>query len=244
MHYDARDQHARFADADHERRAWIETCRTVNAHEQAVYDALGPLEGRVLEVGAGEGLLPRFRADLDPSRYVATDLHPSRAAASQAALPGSHGIAADISALPFADGAFDTVVCRDVLHHLPLDTRLAAIRAIHRVLKGGGRAVFIEPNAARSPIVALFSAAIATERMALRFSAAALSGWLHEAFSEVTLDHIEPSMLYRLVLHHRFGQPALERNPLVAGGLRAWERVSAALPARHWTYLRAIAHKR
>lgn len=43
-----------------------------------------------------------------------------------------------LSGLPYADGAFDFVLCQGVLHHVEDD--LAALREIHRVLGDGGKA--------------------------------------------------------------------------------------------------------
>jgi SAM-dependent methyltransferase len=47
--------------------------------------------------------------------------------------------------LPFADASFDLVVLAWVLEHLERPTTV--FREIHRVLDGGGRAVFVTPNA-------------------------------------------------------------------------------------------------
>jgi SAM-dependent methyltransferase len=51
---------------------------------------------------------------------------------------------ADPYATPFADDSFDIVIGASILHHLELDRALGEIR---RVLRPGGRAVFVEPLA-------------------------------------------------------------------------------------------------
>ncbi len=55
------------------------------------------------------------------------------------------GVAAPAEKLPWEDGSLDRVFTRSVLIHADLDAALAEIR---RVLKPGGRAVFVEPLAA------------------------------------------------------------------------------------------------
>jgi SAM-dependent methyltransferase len=42
------------------------------------------------------------------------------------------------AALPFPDESFDTVVCWEVLEHIPPDSEPTAFREIHRVLRPGG----------------------------------------------------------------------------------------------------------
>jgi SAM-dependent methyltransferase len=49
---------------------------------------------------------------------------------------------ADTARLPYADGFFDFVYGNGILHHVDVD---AAAREVRRVLKPGGRALFIEP---------------------------------------------------------------------------------------------------
>ena len=46
--------------------------------------------------------------------------------------------------LAFADGSFDQVVVFFLLHELPGDVRTRAVREVLRVLKPGGRAVFVD----------------------------------------------------------------------------------------------------
>jgi SAM-dependent methyltransferase len=58
---------------------------------------------------------------------------------------------ADPYATPFADDSFDIVIGASILHHLDLDRALAEIR---RVLRPGGRGVFVEPLA-RNPLMRL-----------------------------------------------------------------------------------------
>ena len=64
--------------------------------------------------------------------YVSTDVEPGRAA-----------VQADLTALPFADAQFDTVVCSHVLEHVPDDH--AALGEIQRVLRPGGVALIQTP---------------------------------------------------------------------------------------------------
>lgn len=51
---------------------------------------------------------------------------------------------ANAEALPFADASFDIVTCVYLLHELPHRARQAAAREIRRVLKPGGRLIFLD----------------------------------------------------------------------------------------------------
>lgn len=107
--------------------------------------------GRVLEIGAGTGANLRH---YDPGRIeslVLTDRALSDSLAersaywrSQARESGSNVELreADACSLPFADGSFDTVVATLVLCSVP-DQR-EALAQIARVLRRGGRLLFIE----------------------------------------------------------------------------------------------------
>lgn len=86
------------------------------------------LPGRTLEIGGGSGNMKAFWPQVVSSDVVETPWL---------------DVLADVHDLPFADGEFDNVVGVDVLHHLSdVDVALGEIT---RVLRDGGRAVFVEP---------------------------------------------------------------------------------------------------
>ncbi len=87
--------------------------------DEVLHFAPEPSIGRILARGAGG--------------YVSTDLE-----------PGLAMVAADITALPFADGRFGLVVCSHVLEHIP-DER-AALAELRRVCAGGGRVLVMVPR--------------------------------------------------------------------------------------------------
>lgn len=57
----------------------------------------------------------------------------------------THGV---VEALPFDDGAFDTVLNTLMLHHLPRDIRRSCAREMRRVVKTGGRVLTVDFGAA------------------------------------------------------------------------------------------------
>lgn len=112
-------------------------------------DLLADLRGEVLELGSGTGanlaFFPRDLARLvltEPDAHMREQLRRRlRGTARDAEL--SHASAA---ALPFADASFDVVVSTLVLCSVPhLD---ASLREVFRVLRPGGRFVFLEHVAA------------------------------------------------------------------------------------------------
>ena len=58
-------------------------------------------------------------------------------------LPHKGEVKVDLQAMPFPDGAFDTVICNNVLEHVPDDHK--AMTEIARVLRPGGRALLTVP---------------------------------------------------------------------------------------------------
>jgi ubiquinone/menaquinone biosynthesis C-methylase UbiE len=115
-------------------------------------EMLSGLAGRVIEVGAGNGLNFRHYPD-EVTEVVAVEPEPylrerARGAAAEASVPVvvTEGVADD---LPGEDGAFDAGVASLVLCSVP--DQGSALRELLRVIRAGGELRFFEHVAARSP---------------------------------------------------------------------------------------------
>ena len=227
-------QDAHWSEADAAHFAWT----TLDPGFAPVEDALlEPLVSTLgfpcLEIGCGEGTnlvrLARHGAAVGIDRY------PAKARFAARAVPRARVAAADATALPFRDGAFASVLVRDLLHHLP-EPRRATTEAV-RVLAPGGTLLVVEPNGA-NPLIALQGRLVAAEAALKTFRPASVAA----ALADLPLERVETTMaqafpLRRLVLHHRFGLPALGRWGVTAGLLAGVERAVAALvPRSRWSY--------
>lgn len=96
-----------------------------------------PLDGEVLEVGAGTGALWKRVDHLVPGLNLTLTDFSSAMCAQLRAIPSAVVRQCDATALPFADASFDTVVANHMLYHL--DDPVAALVEFARVLRPGGR---------------------------------------------------------------------------------------------------------
>ena len=112
-----------------------------------------------LEIGCGNGdMAHRIVEGLRPSRYVATDLDPRQLEAARRHLASTYPEklpaalelrTADMLSLPFASASFDTVFGFYSLHHADAQHRAfvnvpKALEEVNRVLRPGGRLVYVE----------------------------------------------------------------------------------------------------
>jgi ubiquinone/menaquinone biosynthesis C-methylase UbiE len=117
----------------HRNRAWV-VRRLIRRYGKAPF----------LDAGCGTGLNLR---NLPPGS-TGIDINPRNLALVAARLPKHDVVLADLEAMPFADASFETVLCTEVLEHVPDIAK--AIAEIRRVLRPGG--VLIGSTPAHSPI--------------------------------------------------------------------------------------------
>ncbi|MCJ8503100.1 class I SAM-dependent methyltransferase [Desulfatitalea alkaliphila] len=114
-----------------------------------------PAGSRILDIGCGSGRHVAAAYALDQAIVVGADpdlgdLRQARGRLCFHDQCGAHGngcwalSAADITRLPFADGAFDLVICSEVLEHIPDHRR--AMAEIVRVLQPGAPLVVSVPR--------------------------------------------------------------------------------------------------
>ncbi|MET0558300.1 MAG: class I SAM-dependent methyltransferase [Solirubrobacterales bacterium] len=115
-------------------------------------EVLAEARGRVLEIGAGTGvnleLYPEAVEELvlaEPDPHMARQIQPKLAASRRQA----RVVEAPAENLPFEDASFDTAVTTLVLCTVPHPE--AALAEVARVLKPGGRMLFIEHVRAEDP---------------------------------------------------------------------------------------------
>jgi SAM-dependent methyltransferase len=116
-------------------------------HEAAYHWLAGalPVPGAVVvEAGCGEGYGGQLLADAAAALVVGLDLDLATLRHAAVAYPGVPFAAANLVALPLADGAVDLVVSSQVVEHLWDQDRFVAECA--RVLRPGGRLVVTTPN--------------------------------------------------------------------------------------------------
>jgi ubiquinone/menaquinone biosynthesis C-methylase UbiE len=119
----------------HKNRAWM-VRRMVAKHATS--------NAPILDAGCGTGLNLRHL----PEGSVGVDINPRNVALLRRRLSNHTVVEGDVEALPFDDASFGTVLCTEVIEHIPDPS--AALAEYRRVLRPGG--VLIGSVPARSAI--------------------------------------------------------------------------------------------
>lgn len=194
---------------------------------------------RLLEVGCGEGgnleLIPA-----GPAGAVGVDFSRGKVEWALRHLRGARFVCADAGRLPFRDGSFDVILCRDVLHHVT--EKRAVVGEMLRVCRTSGRIAIIEPNG-RSPIMFLLGLLIPAERDLTRNCLARLDPLLdRRQVTEPRVIWAQPFPLGRVLFHYRWGAPRLSaRLRRIVLAIERW--IGRMLPSDRWAYIVLTAVK-
>jgi ubiquinone/menaquinone biosynthesis C-methylase UbiE len=152
----------------------------------------------ILDAGCGTGLNLRHL----PAGSTGVDINPRNVELLRTRLPGHQIVEGDVEALPFADGSFGTILCTEVIEHIP--DPAAALREFRRVLQPGG--VLVGSVPARSMIWKLRFLS-STCPHSEPFHNEYLPGEVREMLAGWSVDHLSYSALHFNVLFvaHRDG---------------------------------------
>ncbi|MCF6353322.1 MAG: class I SAM-dependent methyltransferase [Cyclobacteriaceae bacterium] len=110
---------------------------------KAYYVAENLVNGKLLEIGCGEGRGVELLAP-KASSYTAVDKIEEVVNSLSLKFPKASFIQANIPPLPFEEDYFDSIVSFQVIEHIKNDA--AYLKEIHRILKPGGKAYISTPN--------------------------------------------------------------------------------------------------
>jgi ubiquinone/menaquinone biosynthesis C-methylase UbiE len=154
-----------------------------------------PADAKVLEVGAGPGLLWRENKERIPPGWQITlsDFSPGMVAEQQQNLRDVAGHFSydviDAQSIPYEDGRFDVVIANHMLYHVPDIAR--ALREIQRVLKPDGK-LYAATNGANhlrelKDLVNSYGKFSTSQVSRLAFTLENGMDWLTPVFPNVTL---------------------------------------------------------
>jgi len=212
---------------------WQTEAPGVAAAERAlVQAAFLPLGRRLLDLGCAEGATLRHLDD--PAGAVGLDIFPAKLAFARGQVR-AQVVAGSATALPFAAGAFDQVLVRDVIHHVPDAEGLLA--ECRRVLAPGGRVDVLEPSR-YNPLILAHALSQPAERGELRSTPAFLARLVGRHFRRCTVTHHQPLPLHRLLFHPRFGVGGAAGSARLRKAVEAAERLAGWLvPKVAWAYV-------
>jgi SAM-dependent methyltransferase len=210
---------------------------------QDLFGLFDPAGLDVLDYGCGRGYITLRLAQAGAKHVTALDLSALEVGHAEERI-NEAGLAdrvtfvvGDAHQTPFPDGSFDLVVGAAILHHLDFER---ALRELHRLLRPGGEAVFIEPLAL-NPLLrlgrALSPGARTADEHPLTPEDWNLCAELFERFSHTERELLTiPLMPLNLVLPRK-GQAWLGRN-VKRGDTRVFRKFPRTRPYARVTFLR------
>jgi tRNA (cmo5U34)-methyltransferase len=118
----------------------------------AAVEAAGPAPRRILDLGAGTGMLSRMLADAYPAAAITLlDAAPAMLAQAEALLGDRAAYVTADLADPLPDGPWDTIVSALAIHHLDDAAKRDLFARVHDALEPGGVFVNAEQVAGPSP---------------------------------------------------------------------------------------------
>ncbi len=192
---------------------------------------------RILDVGCGVGEAALRAGGAD---YVGIDLSETQVREGRNR-PGRRLAVADVTRLPFADGAFDRVCCMGVLHHLGRDAIRPALCEMARVLETGGEVAIIEPNP-WNPYQRMFAWVRPPERGILNTSPRAVRRVVASVpglvIARLAYDHTMPLPAIATFLLRRWRWPTGPRMTRLLEWLHRWAVRLTPRPLRSHTFWR------
>ncbi|CAA6605041.1 hypothetical protein MTBLM1_40245 [Rhodospirillaceae bacterium LM-1] len=100
---------------------------------------------KILDIGCSTGTCASQIIDFARNDYTGIDIHPGYTEAAAKRFANAKFLPMDARSLSFGDASFNLVVIVGVLHHVPDDIALAAMREAARVVKPDGHILVAEP---------------------------------------------------------------------------------------------------
>jgi SAM-dependent methyltransferase len=232
-------QYRFFAEADARHFLWQTQSPYFADTERALLQGFPVADGQaILELGCGEGgnLANLLRGtSARPRLLIGVDLFARKLSFARAQGIPARFVCGDALTLPFRDGVFDAILCRDVLHHL--ERPELAIEGLKRIVKPDGRVWILEPNG-WNPLIRGFALLRPHERGQLRNSLEWVTTLVARHFPRVEVEMRQPFPLYRLFLHYHFGFPRLGSSGWCRSLLGFLNRAAGTIwPRRLWAYI-------
>lgn len=160
---------------------------------------------KILEVGCGEGanifILKKLKFK---GEIVGIDYSDKKISFAKSQIPNAKFLAANAYRLPFKDGQFDLVFCKNILHHL--SGKKKVIAEMSRVCKKGGEIVVVEGNG-KNLIMFLFGHLVKHEVGILDSKIEKLTA-LIEKEKSIMIENVlmeEPIVFWRALVHYSYG---------------------------------------